>query len=319
MKSRLEPPQETQMPSTRADTPSLPHAPTGKAGLKALAKTLAQWQPPPADASGNPVADKKAGGAWSLADFDPGAKPFSSGDKAQDKTLVEALAVELDELQNLFYADKRFKLLVILQGTDTSGKDGTMRGVFGRISPLGVHTVSWKAPNEEERAHDYLWRIHQKMPAAGEITIFNRSHYEDVLVPPVKGWITPAQTAERYRHINDFERMLSQTGTVVLKFMLHISLDEQRERLQARLDDPTKNWKFNMDDLEARKQWKQYQNAYEALLRATSTPWAPWTVVPANSKTHRNLMIATMVHATMAQLGLRFPPGDPALKGLKVT
>jgi PPK2 family polyphosphate:nucleotide phosphotransferase len=215
------------------------------------------------------------------------------------------------------YADKRFKLLVILQGTDTAGKDGTMRGVFGRISPLGVHTVSWKAPSEEERAHDYLWRIHRQVPAAGEITIFNRSHYEDVLVPPVKGWITPAQTAERYRHINDFERLLAQTGTVILKFMLHISRDEQRERLQARLDDPAKQWKFNMDDLEARKQWKQYQKAYEDLLGATSTPWAPWTVVPADSKTHRNLMIATVVRATLAQLGLRFPPGDPALKGLK--
>lgn len=307
------------MPSTRADTPFFPDASAGKAGLKALAKALAAWQPPQTDADGNATTRKKGGKAWSLADFDPGAKPLSSGDKAHDKTLVEALAVELDELQNLFYADKRFKLLVILQGTDTSGKDGTLRDVFGRISPLGVHTVSWKAPNEEERGHDYLWRIHQKMPAAGELTIFNRSHYEDVLVPPVKGWITPAQTAERYRHINDFERMLSQTGTVVLKFMLHISLEEQRERLQARLDDPTKNWKFNMDDLEARKQWKQYQKAYEDLLRATSTPWAPWTVVPANSKTHRNLMIATMVRATMAQLGLRFPPGDPALKGLKVT
>ncbi len=310
------------MPPTRADTPSdtpvFPDVPTGKVGLKALAKALAQWQPPQTDADGNAPADKKGRKAWSLADFNPGAKPFSSGDKAHDKTLVEALAVELDELQNLFYADKRFKLLIVLQGTDTSGKDGTMRGVFGRISPLGVHTVSWKAPNEEERAHDYLWRIHRQVPAAGEITIFNRSHYEDVLVPPVKGWITPAQTAERFRHINDFERMLSQTGTVVLKFMLHISLDEQRERLQARLDDPTKNWKFNLDDLDARKQWKRYQKAYENLLGATSTPWAPWTVVPANSKTHRNLMIATMVRATMAQLGLRFPPGDPALKGLKI-
>ena len=181
-----------------------------------------------------------------------------------------------------------------------------------------MHTVSWKAPSEEERAHDYLWRIHRQVPAAGEITIFNRSHYEDVLVPPVKGWITPAQTAQRYRHINDFERLLAQTGTVVLKFMLHISRNEQRERLQARLDDPTKQWKFNIDDLEARKQWKQYQQAYEDLLRATSTPWAPWTVVPADSKTHRNLMIATVVRATLVQLGLRFPPGDPALKGLKV-
>lgn len=296
------------MPPSRADIPVAPDA---------LAKMLARWQPPQTGTDGAPPAGKKAGKGWSLAGFDPAAKPFSSGDKAHDKAVVDTLAVELDELQNLLYADKRFKLLVILQGTDTAGKDGTMRGVFGRISPLGVHTVSWKAPSEEERAHDYLWRIHRQVPAAGEITIFNRSHYEDVLVPPVRGWITPAQTAERYRHINDFERLLAQTGTVILKFMLHISKDEQRERLQARLDDPAKQWKFNMDDLDARKQWKQYQQAYEDLLGATSTPWAPWTVVPADSKTHRNLMIATVVRATLVQLGLRFPPGDPALNDLK--
>jgi PPK2 family polyphosphate:nucleotide phosphotransferase len=305
------------MPPTRTDIPLFSGASAGKAELKALAKMLAQWQPPQTGTGGLPAPGKKAGKGWSLAGFDPAAKPFSSGDKLHDKAVVDTLATELDELQNLLYADKRFKLLVILQGTDTAGKDGTMRGVFGRISPLGVHTVSWKAPSEEERAHDYLWRIHRQVPAAGEITIFNRSHYEDVLVPPVKGWITPAQTAERYRHINDFERLLAQTGTVILKFMLHISRDEQRERLQARLDDPAKQWKFNMDDLEARKQWKQYQKAYEDLLCATSTPWAPWTVVPADSKTHRNLMIATVVRASLAQLGLRFPPGDPALKGLK--
>ncbi|MGH8847339.1 MAG: PPK2 family polyphosphate kinase, partial [Polaromonas sp.] len=256
--------------------------------------------------------------ACTLADFDPAAKPFSTGDKLRDKAAVEALAVELDELQNLFYADKRYKLLVILQGTDTSGKDGTIRGVFGRLSPLGVRTVGWKAPSEDERAHDYLWRIHRELPGAGEMVIFNRSHYEDVLVPPVNGWITPAQTAQRLQHINDFERMLSDTGTVVLKFMLHISFEEQRERLQERIDDPTKHWKFSLGDLGARKQWKPYQRAYEDLLNATSTPWAPWTVVPANSKTHRNLMIATMVRSTLQRLDLRFPPSDPALKGLKI-
>jgi PPK2 family polyphosphate:nucleotide phosphotransferase len=219
----------------------------------------------------------------------------------------------------VFYADKRFKLLVVLQGTDTSGKDGTLRGVFGRMSPLGVQTVGWKAPTEHERAHDYLWRIHREMPGAGEITVFNRSHYEDVLVPPVKGWITPEQTAQRFAHINDFERMLSDTGTVVLKFMLHISFEEQRQRLQERIDDPAKHWKFDLGDLEARKQWAEYQAAYEALLCATSTPWAPWTVVPADSKTHRNLMIATAVRDAMTKLNLRVPPGNPALDGIKIT
>ena len=281
--------------------------PPGKASAKILAKAAAAWQPSPTRP-----------GKFSLASLDPAAKPFSTGDKARDKAAVEALAADIDELQNLFYADKRYKLLVVLQGTDTSGKDGTMRGVFGRISPLGVRTVSWKAPTEDERAHDYLWRIHQQMPGTGEVVIFNRSHYEDVLVPPVNGWITAAQTAQRFRQINDFERMLSETGTVILKFMLHISSDEQRQRLQERLDDPAKHWKFSEGDLEVRKQWPQYQKAYAELLCATSTPWAPWTVVPSDSKTHRNLMIATLVRARLLALKLRFPPGDPALKKLKV-
>lgn len=254
----------------------------------------------------------------SLQDFDPNAKPYSTGKKQDDIAATEALAAELDGLQNLFYADKRFKLLVILQGTDTSGKDGTLRGVFSRMSPLGVHTMGWKTPNEEERAHDYLWRIHRKTPGNGEIMIFNRSHYEDVLVPPVNGWITPEQTRQRYIQINDFERMLTENGTVILKFMLHISFDEQRERLQERIDDETKHWKFALGDIQARKQWQPYQKAYEALLNATSTPWAPWTVVPSDSKPHRNLMIATLLRDAMLKLQLRFPPGDPALKGLKV-
>lgn len=270
-----------------------------------MSKLSAAWQ--------LPLAKKRL-----LKDFDPAAKPFSTGAKQTDIAATEALAIELDGLQNLFYADKRYKLLVVLQGTDTSGKDGTLRAVFSRMSPLGVHTVGWKAPNEEERAHDYLWRIHQEIPGNGEIMIFNRSHYEDVLVPPVNGWISAGQTVQRFAQINDFERMLTENGTVILKFMLHISFDEQRERLQERIDDETKHWKFALGDIEARKQWKPYQKAYEALLNATSTAWAPWTVVPANSKTHRNLMIATLLRDALLKLELRYPIGDPALKGLKV-
>ncbi|MDO8720440.1 MAG: polyphosphate--nucleotide phosphotransferase [Polaromonas sp.] len=304
------------MSSNHVEAPASQDAPPSKADIKSLAKLIARWQPPPT--STTPADGGKKGKGWSLADLDPAAKPFSGGDKQADRAAVDALAIELDALQNLFYADKRYKLLVILQGTDTSGKDGTLRGVFSRISPLGVHTVGWKAPSEDERAHDYLWRIHQLVPPAGEMMIFNRSHYEDVLVPPVNDWITPAQTAQRYQHINDFERMLTETGTVVLKFMLHISLEEQGRRLQERIDDLDKNWKFSLGDLEVRKQWPQYQQAYENLLKATSTPWAPWTVVPADSKTHRNLMIATIVRSTLQQMDLRYPPSDPALKGLKI-
>ena len=260
----------------------------------------------------------KGAKAFDLKRFDPAAKPFGSGDKARDKEATAALALDLDGLQNLFYADRRFRLLVILQGTDTSGKDGTIRGVFGQMSALGVHTIGWKAPTEPERAHDYLWRIHEQVPANGEVMIFNRSHYEDVLVPLVSGWITPAQTAQRYAHINDFERMLTETGTVICKFLLHISKDEQRARLQDRLDDPTKYWKFAIGDLDARKKWDAYQQAYSDAIAATGTPWAPWTIVPADSKTHRNLMIANVVKQTLQALKLRFPPADPALKNLKV-
>ena len=256
--------------------------------------------------------------SFDLARIDPGTRPWSSGDRDADRAAVQQLALELDALQNLFYADRRYKLLVILQGLDTSGKDGTVRAVFGQMSALGVHTVSWKAPTEPERDHDYLWRIHAKVPAAGEVTIFNRSHYEDVLVPLVEGWITPEQARARYAHINDFERMLVETGTVICKFMLHISKDEQRQRLQERLDDPAKHWKFSLGDLEVRKRWDDYQAAYNAAIGATGTACAPWTIVPANSKTHRNLMVAHVLKDVLTGLKLRYPTGDPALFGLKV-
>ena len=163
---------------------------------------------------------------------------------------VAALATRVDQLQDLFYADRRQSCWWCCRAPDTAGKDGTIRGVFGQTSALGVHAVGWKAHARRERAHDYLWRIHQKVPAEGEIVIFNRSHYEDVLVPTVNGWITPEQTRQRYEQINAFERLLAENGTVICKFLLHISKDEQRVRLQERLDDPTKHWKFAAGDLE---------------------------------------------------------------------
>ena len=255
---------------------------------------------------------------FSLAALDPGEKPFSSGDKAADRVRVDELAQELDALQNLFYADRRHKLLIVLQGLDTSGKDGTLRAVLGRMSPIGVRTVAWQAPSPVDRAHDFLWRIHHEVPAAGEIVCFNRSHYEDVLVPVVSGEIGATEKERRYAQINDFERLLAETGTVVLKFMLHISRDEQRERLQARIDDPDKRWKFRRDDLDVRKQWDAFQLAYEQALAATSTAWAPWTVVPADSKTHRNLMVALALRDALRSLDLRYPDGDPLLSTLQV-
>lgn len=284
---------------------------------KALRRLWQPWQP------GQPRDSRLTTGhprlAVDLQKFDPAAKPFSSDKgKQYDKDSVNQLAEALDGLQNIFYADRRFKLLVILQGMDAAGKDGTLRAVFGRMSPLGVRTVGWKAPTETEKAHDYLWRIHQQMPGAGEIVLFNRSHYEDVLVPVVNGWLTPEQQTQRYAQINDFERMLSETGTVIVKFMLHIGKDEQRQRLQERLDDPCKHWKFDENDLKVRAQWDDYQQAYGQLLGATHTPWAPWTIVPADSKTHRNLMVATVLREVLTNLELRYPPGVPALDKIKV-
>jgi PPK2 family polyphosphate:nucleotide phosphotransferase len=264
------------------------------------------------------AASAKRARAFDLAAIDPHAKPFSSDDKAADQAAVEALADDIDRLQDLLFADRRFKVLVVLQGTDTSGKDGTIRGVFGQMSALGVKTVGWKAPSEPERAHDYLWRIHSQVPGNGDVTIFNRSHYEDVLVPTVNGWIDAAQTKQRYAQINDFERMLSENGTVICKFFLHISKAEQGLRLQQRLEDPTKVWKFAAGDLDVRKRWDDYQQAYAAAIAATGTPWAPWTIVPADSKTHRNLMIATAMKQVLQGLKLRYPPMDPALKNIKV-
>lgn len=253
-----------------------------------------------------------------LKDIDPSDKPFSFGTKKDELQRLDELAVELDDLQNTLYAGKRRKVLLILQGLDTSGKDGTIRWVFSRTSPLGVHVAAFKAPSERERAHDFLWRCHAVVPADGELTVWNRSHYEDVLVPPVEGWIDKAETQRRYGHINDFERLLSETGTTIVKCMLHISNEEQRERLQDRLKDPGKNWKFAADDLTTRAKWNDYQRAYEQALQATSTPHAPWYVIPANSKRHRNLMVAQLLVQTLRDMKLRLPPPNLAFKDLVV-
>jgi PPK2 family polyphosphate:nucleotide phosphotransferase len=260
----------------------------------------------------------RIGGKVRLDDIDPGDTPFMPKDEEARSERLDALAGELDELQNLLHAEGRRKLLLVLQGTDTSGKDGTVRWVFSRTSPLGVRVAAFKAPSLEERAHDFLWRCHAVVPRAGEIGVWNRSHYEDVLVPVVEGWLDKAETRRRYAQINDFERLLVETGTVVLKCMLHIGKDEQRKRLQARIDEPAKNWKFSLDDLEVRKKWSAYQRAYAQALEATSTKAAPWHVIPADSKTHRNLMIAQLLVKTLEDMELAVPAGDPALKGLVV-
>jgi PPK2 family polyphosphate:nucleotide phosphotransferase len=255
---------------------------------------------------------------FKVEDADAAAKPLSSGDKAADQARVVAIAHEIAAQQDMFYADSSRKLLIVLQGMDTSGKDGTVYGVFDAVNPQGIRIVNFKGPDPVELRHDYLWRVHQQVPQKGEIGIFNRSHYEDVLITRVHDWIDTKECQRRYAQICDFERMLTETGTTIVKFFLHISKDEQKLRLQQRIDDPEKHWKFDMQDLAERKFWKQYQEAYTEAIRATDTDAAPWHIIPANSKTHRNLAIAGIVLAAMQDMNLKFPPPKPALKGLIV-
>lgn len=253
-----------------------------------------------------------------VEDAEAARKPLAGSDKAADKLRVVELGEKIAALQEVFYAERQRKILVVLQGTDTSGKDGTLKGVFGSIDPLGLRGVAFKAPSTIEREHDYLWRVHQQTPAKGEIVVFNRSHYEDVLITRVHGWIDSEECKRRYAHIRDFERMLAETGTVLLKFFLHISKNEQRRRLEERLADPDKHWKFDPQDLEERKFWDDYQAAYAQAINETDAGHAPWYVIPANSKTHRNLAIASIVHETMQSMKLAFPAPHPEYAALKI-
>jgi len=257
-------------------------------------------------------------GKLRLRDLDPGAKPFARSSREADDARLDEIAIEIDRLQDLLYANGQAggprKLLLVLQGMDASGKDGTARSVFHRCSPLGVRVTAFKAPSEMERARDWLWRVHAVVPHAGEVVVFNRSHYEDVLVPYVEGWIDRAERDRRLAHIVAFERLLHDTGTTVIKCFLHISKDEQKERLQARVDDPAKRWKFQPGDLDVRAKWKAYESAYETAIAQTSTTHAPWYVIPADSKTNRNLMIASLVRQALKDMKLKPPKPafDPA-------
>ena len=253
-----------------------------------------------------------------LAAYKPRSTPGFRGDKAAAKPLLAGLTERLEALQELFFADGRHRLLVVLQGLDASGKDGTIRHVFEGVNPSGVRVASFKAPTEEELAHDFLWRVHSRVPRSGEMVLFNRSHYEDVLVVRVRKLAARAVWQARYRQINEFERLLAESGTTILKFFLHISRDEQRERFRERIADPAKRWKFRRGDLEDRALWPQYQQAYEDALRKTSTPWAPWYVIPADREWYRNLAISAIVVETLDGLGLQYPRGEPGLETLKI-
>jgi PPK2 family polyphosphate:nucleotide phosphotransferase len=258
------------------------------------------------------------GEAAGLSDRDPGDQQVFDGGKQEGRTRVKDLGKRLEELQELLWADGRHRVLVVLQAMDTGGKDGTIRRVFEGVNPSGVRVAAFKRPTATELAHDYLWRVHPQVPGNGEIVIFNRSHYEDVLVVKVNELAPPERIERRYRHLVEFERMLSDEGTTILKFFLHISREEQRRRLQARLDDPTKQWKFNPGDLEERKKWDVYQAAYEEALTKTSTPHAPWYVVPADRKWYRDLVVGGLLVSTLETLDLRYPEPAADLSGIVV-
>jgi PPK2 family polyphosphate:nucleotide phosphotransferase len=259
----------------------------------------------------------KPGSRVDLAAVDPrDTSRLPDEDAARER--LEKDAAEIDRLQDRLYAEGRRALLVILQGTDTAGKDGTIRHVFNRTGPIGVTVTPFRRPSEEELGHDFLWRAHRAVPRRGTIGIFNRSHYEDVLVPKVRKLVPGKEIERRYDQINAFERMLVENGTTVLKFMLCISKAEQAERLQERLDDPRKRWKFNPDDLEDRERWDAFVAAYEVLLQRCSTRHAPWYVVPADRKWARNAAVAAIVRATLAAMDPQYPepawdPGDFAV------
>ncbi|MFA6956841.1 MAG: polyphosphate kinase 2 family protein [Thermoanaerobaculia bacterium] len=250
-----------------------------------------------------------SGSKFQLSSIDPDdTSLFEGGKKDGRKVLDEELNPRLEELQDLLYAEGKHRVLIVLQGMDTSGKDGVIRGVFNAVDPLGIRVASFKAPTAEELAHDYLWRIHKQVPASGEMVIFNRSHYEDVLVVRVHKLVPKGVWSKRYDQINEFERMLTESGTTIVKFFLHISRDEQKARLEERRDTAEKRWKFNLGDLEERKLWDDYQGAYNDALRKTSTDWAPWYVIPANAKWYRNVVIANVLIKTLESLDMKYPP-----------
>lgn len=235
---------------------------------------------------------------------------FPQGGKADHLPYLDELRDELQSLQKLLYAEDKRRVLVVIQAMDTGGKDGCVKHVFSRVDPQGINVRSFKKPTEAELARDFLWRVHQHIPRNGKITVFNRSHYEDIIAVRVKKLFPDEVWQRRYQHVLDFERMLAEEGTVIVKLFLHISKDEQRRRLEARLENPAKHWKFNPDDLKDRKRWGEFMSAYEDLIERTTTDHAPWFVVPADRKWYRNLCVARIMVDTLQKLDMKFPVPD---------
>jgi PPK2 family polyphosphate:nucleotide phosphotransferase len=259
----------------------------------------------------------KPGDAPGLDQRDPADKlGLESKDQAQ--RLVRDVLVELDELHDRLWAEASRSVLLVLQGIDASGKDGTIRKVLSGLNPQGCRVAGFKAPSDGELAQDYLWRVHHVCPPRGQLGVFNRSHYEDVVAARLVGAVTHEQCRLRYRHLREFERMLTDEGTTLVKVYLHISNEEQRIRFQERIDNPNKRWKFKPGDLDVRERWDEYRAAYEEVITETSTGHAPWHVVPADRKWVRDLAVATLLVGTFRGLDPRFPPPDPTFEGLVV-
>ena len=250
------------------------------------------------------------GSTVDLADIDPGDTSAGPADKAIAIAELATMAERLAVLQTQLYAGGERQVLLVLQGLDTSGKGGTIEHVLGAVNPVGLRITSFKAPTTEELSRDYLWRVHANVPSKGQIGVFDRSHYEDLLVVRVEGLVPEERWRRRFDHVNAFERLLVDEGTTIVKVMLHISKDEQRRRLQARLDDPAKHWKFRREDLRARDRWDDYVAAYGDILSRTSTELAPWHVIPADRKWYRNWAIASILLATLESLDLRWPANE---------
>ncbi len=251
-----------------------------------------------------------------LSGIDPRSTPGVEDREAAEAEMA-ALAERLDELQERLWVEGTRSLLVVLQGMDTSGKGGTIRHVFSAMHPAGVEVSSFKKPTEEELAHDFLWRIERNLPAPGEVMVFDRSHYEDVLIVRVHSLVPEQIWRARYDEIVSFEQRIAAAGTTIVKCVLHISFDEQRERLLARLDDPSKHWKFNEGDLDERARWPDYMAAYDDAIRECSTELAPWYVIPADRKWYRNWAISTLLVETLERLDPRFPQPDLDVEALK--
>ncbi len=259
------------------------------------------------------------GASLDLAAADPDDRAAFDGDKAAGRAHLKTLRDRLEAVQERLWADGSRSLLVVLQALDTGGKDGTIRKVFSGVNPQGVKVHGFGVPSDEELARDYLWRIHHHVPGDGEVTVFNRSHYEDVLVVRVMGLAPGEVWRRRYDHIVAFEQLVVDEGTTILKFMLNISKAEQAARLQARIDDPEKRWKFNAGDIDHRARWDDYMAAYTEAITRTSTATAPWYVVPANRKWYRDLVVATTIVETLEAMDLRYPEPEEGIEGLVIT